>query len=167
MNAVERGYNYLYQEIPQSTARLVFPVTSLVSLSLLSLILAYRYIKNRHRRQEYMITADFKQEKGSRFQSTSMETGSIVSQDSRPFSACDILRPLSQTNSFPTSGTLAAIALGKQSERSASISDGSVAETSMPEAGAMVQKCDKLVQQMREEDSEGVRTWKRVVVEYR
>ena len=30
----------------------------------------------------------------------------------------------------------------------------------------MARKCNESVQQMREEDSEGVRTWKRVVIEY-
>jgi hypothetical protein len=167
MNAVEQGYNYLCQEIPQSTARLVFPVTSLVSLSLLSLILTYRYIKNRRRSQEYMIPADFQPEKAPWLQSTSMEEGGLIFQNSHPVSACDILRPLSQTSPFPNSGTLAAIALEKQSKRSASISNQAATATATPDTSGMVQECDKLVQQMREEDFEGVRTWKRVVLEYR
>jgi hypothetical protein len=167
MNTAEQGYNYLSQEIPQSTARLVFPVTSLVSLSLLSLIVIYQYIKNRRRRQESITTANFQPDKAPWFQSTSMEEGSLVSYDSFPVSACDILRPLSQTSPFPTSGTLAAIALAKQNERSASISNSPVTGTSTPETSGMVRKCVKMVQQMCEEDSEGVRTWKRVVVEYR
>ncbi|KAJ5852446.1 uncharacterized protein N7529_011831 [Penicillium soppii] len=167
MNIVEHGYNYLYQEIPQSTARLFFPVSSLVSLSLLSLILTYRYIKHRRRTQKYMTTADCKHEKNPWLQSINMETGVPALQDPPPFSACDILRPLSQTSPFPNSGTLAAIAMQRQNEISITTSNNPLTETSMPEAGAIVQKCDKLVQKMHEEGSEGVRTWKRVIVEYR
>lgn len=164
MKAVEHLYTYLSQEIPQSTARLIFPITSLVSLSVLSLILTYRYII--HRRQKHM-DANLKQDQDSWLQSALMEKGDSSFQHFHPASACDILRPLSQTSSCPTSGALAAMALGSQSESLKSTSNSTVPPLLTLEDGGSVHRSDKSVEQMSDEDSEGVRTWKRVVIEYR
>jgi hypothetical protein len=116
----------------------------------LSLILAYRHIN----RQKYALSKD-------PWLASAMEKG-ISIQGSHPASACDILRPLSQTSACPTSGALAAMALDK-SEFPA---DG-VGSPALRENEKSVQRYDTDVQQMCDEDSEGMRTWKRLVVEYR
>ena len=166
MKAVEHLYTYLSQELPQSTARLVFPITSLVSLSVLSLILTYRYIN--HRRQKHM-DANLRQDQDSWLQSALMEKGDPSFQNSHPASACDILRPLSQTSSCPTSGTLAAMALGNQAQIMSSTSEAATSPfLALRDGGdSGTHQSDKSVHYMSGEDSEGVRTWKRVVVEYR
>lgn len=97
-----------------------------------------------------------------------MEKGDIISTDSRPPSACDILQPLSHTSLLPSSGDLAAQAREQQSVKSASApSSPASSKASSPDAGEEVQKRSESTQQMCEEDAEGLRTWKRVVVEYR
>ncbi|KAJ5301359.1 hypothetical protein N7508_006222 [Penicillium antarcticum] len=84
-----------------------------------------------------------------------------------PASACDILRPLSQSGPFPSSGALAAQAREQQNVNSSlEIDDITSPSATSPETMGRAQKCNESVQQMREEDAEGVRTWKRVVVEY-
>ncbi|KXG49131.1 uncharacterized protein PGRI_030010 [Penicillium griseofulvum] len=159
MNTVEQ-YNHLPCEPLQSTAELVLPVTTLVSLSLLSLIFIHRYIK--HRRQARIPISELEQEQDFWLQSITMEKGDIISSDSRFPSACDILQPLSHTSLLPSSGTLAAQVREQQSQRAAI----DASSTSSPETGE-VQKRNESIQQMCEEDAEGGRTWKRVVVEYR
>ncbi|KAJ5188288.1 hypothetical protein N7491_004612 [Penicillium cf. griseofulvum] len=160
MNTVEQRYNHLPCEPLQSTAELVLPVTTLVSLSLLSLIFIHRYIKYR-RRQAHIPISELKQEQDFWLQSITMEKGDIISTDSRFPSACDILQPLSHTSLLPSSGALAAQVREQQRERSAID-----ASASSPETGE-VQKRNESIQQMYDEDAEGGRTWKRVVVEYR
>ena len=165
MKAVEHLYTYLSREIPQSTARLVFPITSLVSLSVLSLILTYRYFRRRQR-QEHLMDANIRQDQNAWIHSA-LEKGDPSFQSSFPASACDILRPLSQTSSCPTSGALAAMALGHQNEHLRQSSGPIMSSNPALETGQSVSKSDKLVQQMSDEDSEGMRTWKRVVVQYK
>lgn len=164
MKAVEHLYTYLSQEIPQSTARLVFPITSLVSLSVLSLILTYRYFCRR--RQKHPMN-NLRQDQNAWIHSALMEKGDPSFQPSHQVSACDILRPLSQTSDCPTSGALAAMALRHQNEHPNPSSSPIMSSTCPLGDGQSVIKSDKLVQQMSNEDSEGPRTWKRVVVQYK
>lgn len=94
-----------------------------------------------------------------------------------PSTARDVLRPLSQTSSFPSSGSIvAAMHEQKQSApgnavndrpsessgSSQSPTDAATSETT----GSSVQKRSEVVQQMRDVDDEGVRTWRRLIVEY-
>ncbi|CAG8046953.1 unnamed protein product [Penicillium nalgiovense] len=155
MNTVEQGYTHLSRELLQS-AEFFLPVTSLVGFSLLSLILIHRYIKHRHLKAHTIPTSDFKQNEQDFWLQSTMEKGDIISSASCPLSACDILQPLSHTSLLPSSGVLAAQVREQQSASS---------NASLPDTE--VQKCDESVQQMCDEDTEGVRTWKRVVVEYR
>lgn len=149
---LEQQYTHLFRQIP-SVVRVVLLI-ALIGLSALSLILAYRYFN----RQKYV--ADLR----NPWLGSAMEKGLSV-QGSHPASACDILKPLSQTNSCPTSGALAAMALGTSNEIS-NTSDGVGASTITLGNGESIQRYDG-VQRMSDEDSEGVRTWKRLVVEYR
>ncbi|KAJ5511808.1 hypothetical protein LT330_003571 [Penicillium expansum] len=171
MNTVEQGSNYLSREPLQSAAGFFLPVTSLVSFSLLGLIFIHRYIKNRHLRQTHIIpTSEFYQEQEEQdfYLQSIMEKGTITSSASHFPSACDILQPLSLTCLLPSSGALAAQAREQQSERSAlTASSPASSQASSPDASEEVQKRNETTQQMSNEDSEGVRTWKRVVVEYR
>ena len=81
-------------------------------------------------------------------QMDSMEKGTTSPSSSPPpppASACDVLIPLSQSGAFPSL---------KELEGGDNLLEGSV------------QKRSEMVQQMREVDAEGVRTWRRVVIEY-
>ncbi|KAI2689921.1 hypothetical protein CBS147333_5294 [Penicillium roqueforti] len=160
MNAVEQGYNYLSCDLLHSTTKWFLPVTSLVSFSLLTLILLHRYIKYRRMRQAHITsTSGFKEKNQDVWlQSTAMEKGNILSPGSHP-SACDILQPLSRTSLLPSSGALAARAREQQS--------GSAASSMASSPDCEVQKHIESTQQMCDEDAGGVRTWKRLVVEYR
>ncbi|KAJ5793761.1 hypothetical protein N7457_000360 [Penicillium paradoxum] len=161
--------SYLSRELPQSTTELVFPVTSLISLSLLSLVLIHRYIKYRCRRA-HLPVLDTKQDVENKDQSpwlaSTMEKGDIATFSSLPLSACDILRPLSHTIPLPSSGALAAMAREEQARRLPSGSNPASTDA-LPVADESVHKHNESIEQMRHEDIEGVRTWKRVVVEYR
>ena len=172
MHTAEQTYNCLSRELLQLTAGFFLPVATLVSFSLLGLIFIHRYIKYRRLRQTNIIpTSGFNQEKDQDqdfWLQSIMEKGNIVSSASRPPSACDILQPLSHTSLLPSSGALAAQAREQQSERLASTaSRPTSSESFSSEAGEEVQKRNETTQQMCDEDDEGVRTWKRVVVEYR
>lgn len=93
---------------------------------------------------------------------------------SPPATACDVLRPLSSTGEFPTSGAVAAhareqMATGGKSPSSSSSATqaGSPSQSATSnESADAVQRRKETVQQMREEDSNGVRTWRRLIVEY-
>ncbi|KAJ5493843.1 hypothetical protein N7463_009930 [Penicillium fimorum] len=167
MNTVEQTYNHLSCELLQSTANLVLLVAGLLGFSLLGLILIHRYIKYYRRRQAYIPISESKQEQDVWLQSITMEKGNIVSPGLLSPSACDILQPLSHTSLLPSSGTLAAQAREQQSERSAiEARISTFSKASSPDAGEEVQKRNESVLQMSDEDVEGGRTWKRVVVEY-
>ncbi|KAJ5450689.1 uncharacterized protein N7458_007138 [Penicillium daleae] len=105
---------------------------------------------------------------------------SITSTSPPPASACDVLKPLSQSGVFPSSGAVAARArelmqmqmqmqmqTGKASPSSPGLRAmelmGSRASSGI---GGSVQKRSESVQEMREVDGDGVRTWRRVVTEY-
>ncbi|KAF7517876.1 hypothetical protein PCG10_000775 [Penicillium crustosum] len=169
MHTAEQTYNCLSRELLQSTAGFFLPVTTLVSFSLLGLIFIHRYIKYRRRRQTNIIpTSGFNQEKVQDFWLQSiMEKGNIVPSASRPPSACDILQPLSHTCLLPSSGALAAQAREQQSGRLAATASCPTSLEASSDAGEEVQKRNETIQQMCDEDDEGVRSWKRVVVEYR
>lgn len=170
MNIAEQRYDCLSRELLQLTAGFLLPVTTLVSFSLLGLIFIHRYIKYRRRRQTNIIpTSAFDQAKEQDFWLQSiMEKGNIVSSASCSPSACDILQPLSHTSLLPSSGALAAQARELQSERLASAaSSPTSSKASSSDTGEEVQKRNETIQQICDEDDEGVRTWKRVVVEYR
>ncbi|KAF3013848.1 hypothetical protein E8E15_003077 [Penicillium rubens] len=155
MNTVEQGYTHLSREILQS-AEFFLPVISLVGFSLLSLILIHRYIKHRRLRAHTIPSSDFKQKEQDFWLQSTMEKGELIPSASGALSACDILQPLSHTSLLPSSGVLAAQVREQQ---------GASSNTSLPDAE--VQKCNESIQQMCDEDTEGVRAWKRVVVEYR
>ncbi|KAJ5950471.1 uncharacterized protein N7479_008884 [Penicillium vulpinum] len=169
MNTVQQGYNHPSCEILQSVTELFLPVTSLVSFSLLGLIFLHRYIEYRRRRQAHILFSEFKEQNEQDYwlQSIIMEKGDIISSDLLPRSACDILQPLSHTSLLPSSGALAAQAREQQSERSAmDVNSPTSSKASSPVSGDEVQKRNESTQQMRDDDAEGGRTWKRVVVEY-
>ncbi|KAJ5481917.1 hypothetical protein N7475_000729 [Penicillium sp. IBT 31633x] len=170
MDIFKQVPNSLSRELPQSATGLVFPVTSLISLSILSFILVHRYITSRRRRQALATVSDTKfsqQEQNSWLQGDIMEKGDIASLDSQPLSASDILRPLSHTSSFPSSGALAAMVRAEQSRILTSGANSPSGVASSPDMNESIQKCNKSIEQLQQEDVEGVRTWKRVVVEYR
>lgn len=110
----------------------------------------------------------------------SMEKGTTspsTSPPPPPASACEVLQPLSQSGAFPSSGAVAARAREQMQTGKASPSfPGTSPSPSSSPSPALkefekgdngsVQKRNELVQQMREVDAEGVRTWRRVVVEY-
>lgn len=100
-----------------------------------------------------------------------------------PATACDVLKPLSQSGAFPSSGAVAARArelmqmqTGKASPSSPGIDDTVMAkvmaralgesEGGSSETCGSVQKRGESVLEMREVDGDGVRTWRRVVAEY-
>ncbi|KAJ5561672.1 hypothetical protein N7535_003866 [Penicillium sp. DV-2018c] len=165
MSITTQEPHYLSPENLYSTAKLLFPATGLISLSLLSLILVYRYIKQCRRTTHALIceTKQQHQEINPWRDSARMEKGDIVPLGSRPLSACDILRPLSHTSRLPSSGVLAEQAREEQSRCLAS------GESVVSCAGGSdsVRKSNALTGQMYEEGVGGGRTWKRVVVEYR
>ncbi|KAJ5082459.1 hypothetical protein N7532_011502 [Penicillium argentinense] len=87
-------------------------------------------------------------------------------------SACDVLKPLSQNGNFPSSGAVAARAREQMQNGGKSSPSGSPAAATQPrsetagDSTGPVQKRSESVQQMREVDVNGVRTWRRLVVEY-
>lgn len=158
------GQRYcLSRELPLSTADLFFPATVVISVSILGLVLIHRYIKHR-RRQAHRAVFNTKPD-GKQYSTLTsvMEKGDIASVASMPLSASDILRPLSQTSPLPSSGVLAAMARNEQRQRL----DSSPTSASSPVEANSVQKSHQSIEQMHDEDVEGMRTWKRVVVEYR
>lgn len=168
MNAVDLKYNHLPQKISPSIARLVFSISSLSILSVGAFIVIYRYIIHRRRSKNLdMIKAHPKKDQDSWLNSALMEKGDPSFLGSHPASACDILRPLSQTSSCPSSGALAAMALQNQNPVSKSPLDGALSSDLVPAKGGSLQQINGTVQHMCDQDLEGVRTWKRVIVNYR
>ncbi|KAJ5682479.1 hypothetical protein N7462_005644 [Penicillium macrosclerotiorum] len=101
-------------------------------------------------------------------QLSAMEKGKS-STSPPPASACDVLKPLSANGTFPSSGAVAARA--REQMQAAASSPSSTGSPRSSDAGSEatgpVQKRSQSVQQMREVDANGVRTWRRLVVEYR
>ncbi|KAJ5975724.1 hypothetical protein N7481_009431 [Penicillium waksmanii] len=93
-----------------------------------------------------------------------------------PASACDVLKPLSQNSNYPSSGAVAARAreqMENSGKPSPVVSAATVAtqprfgsEGDAATGSGSVQRRNESVQQMREVDDNGVRTWRRLVVEY-
>ncbi|KAJ5091535.1 hypothetical protein NUU61_006405 [Penicillium alfredii] len=101
-------------------------------------------------------------------------------EGSPPTSASDVLRPLSQHAAFPNSGSVATKAReqrhspGPSAHSSNTTGTGPRANSpsvshpvSHDTATTSVQKRSESVQQMHEVDADGVRTWRRLIVEYR
>ena len=87
-------------------------------------------------------------------------------------SACDILKPLSQNSSFPSSGTVAAKAREQMQTADSPTSTSSPVATqsfsgSSDETREPTHRRTESVQQMRDVDAEGERSWRRLIVEYR
>ncbi|KAJ5490864.1 hypothetical protein N7539_002431 [Penicillium diatomitis] len=111
-----------------------------------------------------------------------MEKGSLypavfISREALPLpSACDMLKPLSHGGVLPSSGAVAAQVLKlKATEKASPSSPQPETETSPParmepdlshEIGSSLQERSEVLQQMCEEDQNGVRTWRRLVMEY-
>ncbi|KAJ5391762.1 hypothetical protein N7509_007252 [Penicillium cosmopolitanum] len=116
---------------------------------------------------------------GPWYQMSNMEKATSKSASPPPppaASACDVLKPLSHNSNYPSSGVVAARAR-EQMENSGKSSPVVPAATvaTQPRSGSegdaatgsgSVQRRNESVQQMREVDDSGVRTWRRLVVEY-
>ncbi|KAJ5161618.1 hypothetical protein N7492_007010 [Penicillium capsulatum] len=105
-------------------------------------------------------------------QSSDMEKAKSTNESPPGATACDVLKPLSSNGTFPSSGAVAA----RAREQMASVANSSNSTSQTTQAGspspassnatAAVQKRSETVQQLREEDADGVRTWQRLIVEY-
>lgn len=102
---------------------------------------------------------------------------SITSTSPPPASACDVLKPLSQSGAFPSSGAVAARArelmqmqvqlqTGKASPSSPGLRAMEVMGSREGGIGGSVQKRSESVQEMREVDGDELRIWRRVMIEY-
>ncbi|KAJ5167024.1 uncharacterized protein N7482_005805 [Penicillium canariense] len=144
-----------------------------LAVTSLALFLVIQSIARRHS-QAYRAATQHPQQPDPWSQITAMEKGkaSPPSTVPPPASACDVLRPLSQSGAFPSSGAVAARAreqmqAGKASPSSPETSATQTRSTeASSEAGGPVQRHSELVQQMCEVDADGVRTWRRLIVEY-
>lgn len=88
-------------------------------------------------------------------------------------SACDVLKPLSKNGGFPSSGAVAAKARELQQGNAGSPSPGSSPASSNSDTASRsassdspVQKRSETVLPMGKREGEGVRTWRRMIVEY-
>ncbi|KAJ5676957.1 uncharacterized protein N7477_002590 [Penicillium maclennaniae] len=153
-------------EYTRSSVQPVFPSWILygISLFILGLFLAVHYIRRRH--QAHFVYLD---ELDLWSPSCAMEKALIKSHSSP--SACDILIPLSRNGTFPSSGAVAAMAREQMQNADACSPGASKAEIptqdeqSDSEASGSVQRRES-AQQMQEADTSGVRTWRRLIVEY-
>lgn len=142
-------------------------IVCVLSLVCLGLTLAIHRIK--HRRKPYTFTTH-----PDPWSISEMEkaTPSMDSKICPPPSACDLLEPRSK-DSGPNSGEIAA-EVRAQSGNAADPTEPSktTAASSKDDDGggiethSSVQKRRESVQQMHDDDAEGVRTWRRVIVEY-
>ncbi|KAJ5618903.1 hypothetical protein N7510_002887 [Penicillium lagena] len=97
-----------------------------------------------------------------------------------PPSALNVLRPLSEISSFPSSGAIAAKVREQKQKQTADSklsgddsaqkkSDAPTSKTlgsSMPTTTTSVQRRSETVAQMYDNDEKGGRTWQRLIVEY-
>ncbi|KAJ6120729.1 hypothetical protein N7523_005009 [Penicillium sp. IBT 18751x] len=157
------GPGYTRFSVPPS-----FPSWILYGISLftLGLFLAVHYIRRRHQ-QAHLVYLD-KPDLWS--PSCDMEKALIKSHSSP--SACDILIPLSRNGTFPSSGAVAALAREQMQNADACSPGTSKAEiptqgeqSEQSEASGSVQRRES-AQQIQEADTSGVRTWRRLIVEY-
>ncbi|KAJ5578292.1 uncharacterized protein N7459_007256 [Penicillium hispanicum] len=152
------------------TVYLTLGVTGLVSLCLL---VAVQYTK-RHYQHAYL-TGGAHSDSWSQLSDMEKATPKSPANSTTPpgASACDVLQPLSSNGNFPSSGAVAARAREQmQNPASSPAAMGSPVATQTPsgsagEANEPAVKRTESVQQMREVDDEGVRTWRRLIVEYR
>lgn len=151
-----------------SSASLSPSVYGALSVVTLSLALIIHHI--RHRCQQASIIANHPD---SWIQSSEMgkaETDTCPSS-TKPPPACatEALEPLSRDGSVPSSGTVAAKAREQIHSAEASRTsnpDPNSRSRGVIEGNGSVQKRSESVQQMREVDADGVRMWKRLIVEY-
>lgn len=154
------------QAISQWTLYCSLSVFSVISLCL---FLAIHHII-RHGKHQYTT-----EQPHSWTQSSNMEKAQSTSQSPPPATACDVLEPLSSNGAFPTSGAVAARAhqqMASAGNTSNSNANSPPAQTSSPsqagsDATKTVQKRSETIQQLHEEDADGVRTWRRLIVEYK
>lgn len=150
------------------SANISSSVYGILSVLSLSLVLVIHRIK--HRCQQGSIVANHPD---PWIQSSKMEKADTDACQSStrppPASATEALEPLSRGGSVPNSGAVAAKAREQmhsaksletsKSDPKARLEDGT-------EGNGSVQKRSESVQQMREVDGDGVRVWKRLIVEY-
>lgn len=150
-----------------STSLQVYGALSVVSLSLAVIL---HHIKHRCQRTPIPIVATHPDPWTQSSKMEKAETNSCPSSTKPPpASATEVLEPLSRDGSVPTSGAVAARAREQRHSAGplrASNSDPKTRSGGVIEGNCSVQKCSESVQQMREVDGEGVRTWKRLIVEY-
>lgn len=143
-----------------------------LGLIALCLILAIHHIK-KHRRQSFSL----KSHPDPWSEVSQMEKAKPSSNSTPPSpSACDVLKPLSGDSGLPSSGEIAAKVREQGDQPGKEVgTTGSPKVTeansishsgSRTEVPSSVQKRSESVQQMHEIDADGVRTWKRVIVEY-
>lgn len=137
-----------------------------VSLISLCIFLAIHYIRHRH--QQAQLEAHV-EESGPWSPSFDMEKAMIKSNSSP--SACDVLTPLSRNGNFPSSGAVAAMAREQMQNAGAGSSPSGPSKAEDPtrceeiQASGSVQRRSESVHQMHEADANGMRTWKRLIVE--
>jgi len=169
----------ILQFLPDILYSRVFLISTIITgLFLLSRIIIIKYLK----RNNNTSTSNFWS------QLSNMEKASSKPSSTLPPSAtaCDVLKPLSQNGNFPSSGAVAnkvreqmqmqmqkngnslpaSSAPNATQPRSGSGIESGSDTQSTPSATASVQRRSESVQQMREVDGDGVRTWRRLVVEY-
>lgn len=155
---------------------LLYSRVFLISTIITSVFLLSRFIIKYLKTNNNFSTSDFWS------QLSNMEKASSKSSSTLPPSAtaCDVLKPLSQNGNFPSSGAVAKKVreqMQMQMQKNGnSLSASSAPNATQPRSGsethstpsatASVQRRSESVQQMRELDGEGIRTWRRLVVEY-
>lgn len=148
------------------------PWTVYCSLSVLGtvglcLFLAIHYYIIRHGQHPYT-----PEQSDSWTQSSIMEKAKSNNETPPPATACDVLNPLSSNGAFPSSGAVAArareqmAAAGNSSNSSSPTTQVSSPSQAGSDTAQAVQKRSETVQELREEDADGVRTWRRLIVEY-
>lgn len=160
MKSAGQGYSR-FSVLPPFPSWTLYSGISLISLCL---FLVIQYIRRRHQQAH----REHREEPDLWSPSSDMEKAMIKSHSSP--SACDILTPLSRNGTFPSSGAVAAMAREQMQNAGACSPGTSNAEIPTQcepnEASGPVQRCDESAQQIHQADTSGVRTWRRLIVEY-
>ncbi|KAJ5247540.1 hypothetical protein N7468_002523 [Penicillium chermesinum] len=105
---------------------------------------------------------------------TDSQTPSTPTVIPAPVSACDVLTPLSQDTGLPTSGAVAARVRQQMRENASSPSPASSPSSSHSDSATRsggelspVQKRSETLLPMGKREGDAVRTWRRMIVEYR
>jgi hypothetical protein len=183
------GQEHIQAPCPYKLPHIFIQIFSLalgLALTTLTLLLIQR-IARRH----YQPTQTHPATLAQPDQTDTMEKGTLTSPipgtsmniSPPPATACDVLKPLSQSGAFPSSGAVAARARelmqmqpGKASPSSPEMDATVMAmvmaralgetEEGSSETCGSVQKRSESAREMREVDGDGLRTWRRVVTEY-